>query len=101
MRFHFTVNKDAPLVLTEEQLKKIFKQADVNNDNCLSWDEVRKVFDNLGSCIPGVRAHLGIWHADANGDGKVDLNTELDDLVNYARGLGFTITNKIAKQVTA
>ncbi|KAK7857419.1 calmodulin-like protein 5 [Quercus suber] len=77
-----------PMKLTEDQIKKIFKKYDVNNDNQLSKEELKKAFHYLGSIIPGIRANRGLHHADANKDGVVD-EGEMNELVKYAVGLGF------------
>ncbi|GMY28637.1 putative calcium-binding protein cml10 [Fagus crenata] len=76
--------------LTEDQLRKIFKQYDVNNDGLLSKEELKKAFKGLGSCIPGIRANRGVHHADANGDGYIN-EDELNDLTKYAGRLGFIL----------
>ncbi|XP_057999028.1 calmodulin-like protein 5 [Hevea brasiliensis] len=87
---YWSYNKNASVYLTEDQLRGIFMQFDVNHDNVLSRDEIKKAFDYIGAWFPGYRARDGIRHADANGDGVVDLN-ELDDLVNYACKIGYYI----------
>ncbi|GMY28636.1 putative calcium-binding protein cml26 [Fagus crenata] len=76
--------------LTEDQLQKIFKKYDFNNDGLLSKEELKKAFDYLGSCIPGIRASHGIHHADANRDGYVN-EEELNELVKYAKRVGFRV----------
>ncbi|XP_057999027.1 uncharacterized protein LOC131177876 [Hevea brasiliensis] len=87
---YWSYNKNASVYLTEDQLREIFMQLDVNHDNVLSRDEIKKAFDYIGAWFPGYRARDGIRHADANGDGVVDLN-ELDDLVNHACKIGYYI----------
>ncbi|KAJ9186722.1 hypothetical protein P3X46_002265 [Hevea brasiliensis] len=82
--------KTTSLSLTEDQLRKIFMQFDVDHDSVLSRDEIKKAFDSLGAWFPGYRANCGINYADANRDGVVDLS-ELDDLVSYAHKLGYSI----------
>ncbi len=83
--------KDASAYLTEDQLKKIFMQFDVNHDNVLSRDEMKKAFDHIGARFPRYRAWRGINHADANGDGVVDLQGELDNLVKCAFEIGYKV----------
>ncbi|GMY28656.1 putative calcium-binding protein cml10 [Fagus crenata] len=71
----------------EDQLQKIFKKYDFNNDGLLNKEELKKAFEYLNSCIPGVRASRGIHHADVNGeigDGYVN-EEELNELVKYAK----------------
>ncbi|KAK4599443.1 hypothetical protein RGQ29_009486 [Quercus rubra] len=76
--------------LPEDQLRKIFKKYDTNNDNLLSKEELKKAFEYLGSIIPGFRANRGLHHADANKDGYVN-EGEMDELVKYAVRVGFGI----------
>ncbi|CAK7338708.1 unnamed protein product [Dovyalis caffra] len=73
----------------KEQLKKIFKKYDSNHDNCLSKEELKRAFDELGALFPGFRARRGLYHADANNDGQIDMG-ELDNLLDYAYKHGFT-----------
>ncbi|CAK7323735.1 unnamed protein product [Dovyalis caffra] len=77
--------------LTKEQLKKIFVRHDINHDNHLSRKELKQAFDELGAFFPNFRAARGLSHADANNDGQIDMD-ELDDLVNYAYKLGYTVS---------
>ena len=79
-----------PMLRTEGELKKIFKQHDANKDGLLSQAELKKAFQCLGSWIPGIRASNGIHHADANKDGQID-DQELNKLVEYAMQLGYTV----------
>jgi Ca2+-binding EF-hand superfamily protein len=82
-----------PLVsqLTEEQLRAIFMQSDINKDGVLSKKELKHAFSRLGALIPAFRAARGLHHADANHDGLVDKD-ELDDLIKYAYRLGYKVT---------
>ncbi|KDP38363.1 hypothetical protein JCGZ_04288 [Jatropha curcas] len=83
--------KGASKRLDEAQLRKIFIQFDANGDHVLSKEEIKKAFEHLGAVIPGYRANRGISHADANGDGQVNLTDELDDLVKYAVRVGYSV----------
>ncbi|KAL9396592.1 hypothetical protein Peur_010845 [Populus x canadensis] len=76
--------------LTKEQLKSFFLRHDNNHDNQLSRKELRQAFDELGAFSSYYRAARGFSHADADKDGLIDL-VELDDLVNYAYKLGYTV----------
>ncbi|KAF3960840.1 hypothetical protein CMV_014478 [Castanea mollissima] len=76
--------------LPEDQLRKVFKKYDTNNDNLLSKEELKKAFEYLGSIIPGFRANRGLHHADANKDGYIN-EREMDELVKYAVRVGFGI----------
>ncbi|KAK7852200.1 putative calcium-binding protein cml10 [Quercus suber] len=80
--------KTAPL--PEDQLRKVFKKYNTNNENLLSKEELKKAFEYLGSIIPGFRANRGLHHADANKDGYVN-EGEMDELVNYDVRVGFGI----------
>ena len=77
--------------LTEEQLRAIFMQSDINKDGLLSKKELKHAFSRLGALIPAFRAARGLHHADANHDGLVDKD-ELDDLIKYAYRLGYKVT---------
>ncbi|XP_025886305.2 calmodulin-like protein 5 [Solanum lycopersicum] len=62
---------------------------DSNGDNYLNKEELKKLFQQLGSNAPRWRAARAIHHADKNGDGRIDMSTmELDQLVEYARKHG-------------
>ena len=76
--------------LPEDQLRKVFKKYDTNNDNLLSKEELKKAFEYLGSIIPGFRANRGLHHADANKDGYVNKG-EMDELIKYAVRVRFGI----------
>ncbi|KAK7852197.1 putative calcium-binding protein cml26 [Quercus suber] len=84
------IHDDKTAPLPEDQLRKVFKKYDTNNDNLLSKEELKKAFQYLGSIIPGFRANRGLHHADANKDGYVN-EGEMDELVNYAVRVGFGI----------
>ncbi|KAL9402259.1 hypothetical protein Peur_006108 [Populus x canadensis] len=76
--------------LTEEQLRAIFMQADINKDGVLSKKELKHAFGRLGALIPAFRAARGLHHADANHDGVVGKD-ELDSLIKYAYRLGYKV----------
>ena len=78
-----------PELLTEEQLKGIFKRYDKNNDGRLSKRELNAAFEALGSYLPQWRAWRGICNADVNGDGLIS-EKELDRLAQYALQFGYT-----------
>ncbi|KAG6784518.1 hypothetical protein POTOM_010215 [Populus tomentosa] len=85
-----TKSKEGNHCLTKEQLKSIFLKHDNNHDNHLSRKELRQAFDELGAFSSRYRAARGLSHADADKDGQIDM-VELDDLVNYAYKLGYTV----------
>ncbi|KAG2666381.1 hypothetical protein I3760_15G057100 [Carya illinoinensis] len=69
---------------TEAQLTAIFKDHDTNGDGKLSWSELDLAFKNLGSRWPWFRTEGGFRHADEDGNGFIDIETELKLLVAYA-----------------
>ncbi|KAF3960842.1 hypothetical protein CMV_014480 [Castanea mollissima] len=88
--FNPTVTDYKAPPLPEDQLRKVFKKYDTNNDNLLSKEELKKAFEYLGSIIPGFRANRGLHHADANKDGYIN-EREMDELVKYAVQVGFGV----------
>ncbi|KAJ9189914.1 hypothetical protein P3X46_001162 [Hevea brasiliensis] len=52
--------------------------------------KIRKVFQYLGSTLPGLQAHQAIRLADANDDGAIDMS-EISDLLRYAYNLGHVV----------
>ncbi|KAL4649673.1 hypothetical protein ACB092_01G031700 [Castanea dentata] len=75
--------------LPEDQVRNTFKKFDTDNDNQLSFKELTKAFQFLGSRIPVYRADRILLHADANNDRFVS-EEEMNKLVKYAAGHGFT-----------
>uniref|UniRef100_A0A2P2NKW8 Calmodulin-like protein 5 n=1 Tax=Rhizophora mucronata TaxID=61149 RepID=A0A2P2NKW8_RHIMU len=82
--------KKAAVKLTREQVKQTFHECDKDRNGVLDWNEMKSAFYRLGAILPSFRAWRGLHHADADGDGQIDAK-ELDDLVNYAYSLGYTI----------
>ncbi|KAJ6400068.1 hypothetical protein OIU84_015677 [Salix udensis] len=70
--------------LSEEQLIKIFRRFDTNEDGLLSKEEVKKAYNVLGKSFPGVRTWWALHVGDENGDGYISQN-EFNKLVkkNY------------------
>ncbi|KAJ6722414.1 CALCIUM-BINDING EF-HAND FAMILY PROTEIN [Salix koriyanagi] len=70
--------------LTEEQLIKIFRRFDTNEDGLLSKEEVKRAYNMLGKSFPGVRAWWALHVGDENGDGYIS-QKEFNKLVkkNY------------------
>ncbi|XWS24247.1 hypothetical protein CRYUN_Cryun28dG0084700 [Craigia yunnanensis] len=66
-----------------DEIMKLFKRCDVNDDGKLSWEEVKAGFRRLQSRFPAYRAHRAFQMADENGDGYIN-ESELDKLVKYA-----------------
>ncbi|OAY22908.1 hypothetical protein MANES_18G036100v8 [Manihot esculenta] len=84
------VPKNVTGTYTEDQLKALFKEHDVNGDGLLSKEEIKKAFQKLGSRLPGWRVNRALHHADINGDGNIGLD-ELDELVKYVIKFGYSI----------
>ncbi|PRQ24966.1 putative EF-hand domain pair protein [Rosa chinensis] len=82
-----TVFKDVPY--TEQQIRNIFKGFDLNGDGKLSWEEVKAAFAKLGAFLPDYRAWRGRSCADADKDGFISLETELNELVTYTHKLQY------------
>ncbi|OMP08734.1 Calcium-binding EF-hand [Corchorus capsularis] len=68
----------------------IFKRFDCDKDGRFSKEELKKAFSELGSRVPVLRTLAALHHADENGDGFIS-DEELEALLQYALGLGYTI----------
>lgn len=82
--------KHAPVPFSKEQLKELFRGFDYDKDGRLSKEELKQAFNSLGSRVPAFRTLAALQHADENGDGFIS-EEELEALVQYALGLGYTI----------
>lgn len=71
------------LKLSKCEIKEIFREHDIDGDGQLSISELVKAFGFLGNILPFYKAHYGLAHADADGDGFIN-EDELDKLVEYA-----------------
>ncbi|XVE55911.1 hypothetical protein DITRI_Ditri03aG0195000 [Diplodiscus trichospermus] len=80
--------KDVPdsLKADYDEIMSLFKRCDVNKDGKLSWAEVKTGFRRLQSRFPAFRTQRAFQMADQNGDGYIDVETELEQLVTYALG---------------
>ncbi|XP_040967853.1 probable calcium-binding protein CML33 [Gossypium hirsutum] len=78
-----TTHKDLPPKEDYDELVKLFKRCDVNNDGRLSWEEVKAGFRRLHSRFPLYRTHRAFQMADQNHDGYINVGDELDKLVTY------------------
>ncbi|KAJ6675804.1 CALCIUM BINDING PROTEIN [Salix viminalis] len=77
------------MILTEEQLKEVFKRFEAKEEpdkKVLHRVELKKAFNHFGLFFP----HHAATVFDAKKEGSVKL-TELDDLVNSAVRLGYTV----------
>lgn len=85
-------NRQVKVPWTTEQLTKVFKSHDSNNDGQLSWDELKAAFKYLGSRCSYFRTGKAIDYSDENNDGFIDLsNIELPQLVQYAHSCGYKV----------
>ncbi|KAH0683998.1 hypothetical protein KY285_021489 [Solanum tuberosum] len=84
--------------LSDEQLTKVIKKYDSNGNNYLNKEDLKELFRQLGSNAPRWRAARAIHHADKNGDGRIDMTVELDQLVKYARKHGCTLASACCKK---
>ncbi|KAH7567411.1 hypothetical protein ACOSP7_010713 [Xanthoceras sorbifolium] len=82
--------KTAPVPLTEDQLKGMFRRFDTNRDGQFTRQELKDAFHSLGSKFPSWRAFRALYHADANGDGFISEH-EFTELLNYAIRLGYVM----------
>ncbi|XVF13933.1 hypothetical protein REPUB_Repub09cG0012500 [Reevesia pubescens] len=82
--------KHAPVPLSKDQLKDVFRSFDCDKDGRLSKEELKKAFNELGSRVPVFRTLAALHQADENGDGFIS-EDELEALVQYAVGLGYTV----------
>ncbi|PON35596.1 Parvalbumin [Parasponia andersonii] len=72
----------AALPWSNDQLTKVFRSYDSNNDGQLSWGELRAAFKYLGSHCSYFRTGQAFNYADENMDCFIDLsNVELSELV--------------------
>ena len=77
--------------LTRDEVTKIFKKHDKDNNGKLSWDEVKAAFVEFKSKWPWVRTEQAFRHADNNEDGFIDMqDQELEKLVRYALSCEYT-----------
>ncbi|KAA3453612.1 putative calcium-binding protein CML33 [Gossypium australe] len=67
-----TKHKDLPPKEDYDELVKLFKRCDVNNDGRLSWEEVKAGFRRLHSRFPLYRTHRAFQMADQNHDGYIN-----------------------------
>ncbi|EXC19755.1 hypothetical protein L484_006330 [Morus notabilis] len=88
---------------TKDHLTELFKSCDKDNDGMLSFQEVETAFRRLGphnklwaffkaekiDCH--IKARKGMDFADLDNDERIDLRTELTDLVKVTLKLGYTI----------
>ncbi|OMP05570.1 Calcium-binding EF-hand [Corchorus olitorius] len=72
--------------------KEICRRLDIDNDGCLSKEELKKAFSCLGACVLMFRAVLALHHADKNGDGFIGIHDDdLEALAQYVARLGYKI----------
>ncbi|KAJ4717449.1 putative Calcium-binding EF-hand family protein [Melia azedarach] len=72
-------------------LKSYLKRCDKDADGRLGKQELKQVFQNLGSKFPGWRAWRALCYADSDGDGYIRSEDEHNLLVRYCIENGFAI----------
>lgn len=77
--------------LNTQQLKKIFREHDINGDGRLDKEELRMAFQKLGATLPWWRAMRSLQHADVDGDGFIT-EGEMKVFAKYAAQYGYTLT---------
>ncbi|GAB4840758.1 hypothetical protein Ancab_021521 [Ancistrocladus abbreviatus] len=77
-------------VVSEEQLKAIFKAHDINGNGHLNREELKAAFRKLGAFVPGWRAKRAIYYTDIDIDGVIS-EGEIDQLVVYAVECGYKL----------
>ncbi|KAK1433501.1 hypothetical protein QVD17_10412 [Tagetes erecta] len=77
--------------ISENQLKSIFREFDVNRDGKLSRKELKVGLKSIGIRFSGFRAWRAVRHVDANGDGMIG-EEEIDELIKYASKWGIIVT---------
>ncbi|KAK7321696.1 hypothetical protein VNO77_32573 [Canavalia gladiata] len=70
------------------KIKKKLKEADRNNDDCYSKEELKIALKDLGAFFPTWRAHRCLTKADANNDGQIS-REEIETLIDYLLTRGF------------
>jgi Ca2+-binding EF-hand superfamily protein len=74
-----------------DEVTKIFKKHDKDNNGKLSWDEVKAAFVEFKSKWPSVRTELAFRRADNNDDGSIDMqDQEWEKLVGYVLSCEYT-----------
>ncbi|KAE8100664.1 hypothetical protein FH972_018539 [Carpinus fangiana] len=85
--------KGAEVPFNKEQLTKMFKKHDKDNNGKLSWDEVKAAFVELKAFWPWFSTEQGFRYGDNNDDEHINIHDEeLERLVDYALKCGFTTT---------
>ncbi|KAK9946521.1 hypothetical protein M0R45_011984 [Rubus argutus] len=83
------VYKDPNVPYPTDIIRTAFKSADKNGDGKLSKKELKEAFAKLGAYCPDYRAWKARRHADANHDGFISLDEELDELLIYTQQQGY------------
>ncbi|KAH7652836.1 EF-hand-containing protein [Dioscorea alata] len=72
----------------EECKKWLIERVDSNRDGKISMRDLHQAIQKLGPCFGWVKAWYEAWHAvkklDINKNGAIDVDSELDQLINYA-----------------
>ncbi|GAB4840740.1 hypothetical protein Ancab_021503 [Ancistrocladus abbreviatus] len=77
-------------VVSEEQLKAIFKAHDIKGDGHLNKEELKVAFRKLGAFVPGWRAERAIYHTDIDINGVIS-EGKIDQLAVYTVECGYKL----------
>lgn len=77
---------------SKQQLRKVFLDCDVDDNNVLTKEEIKNAFDRFGALFPSFRTWKALKRVDKNKDGCVSLE-ELDSLIEYAHQQGYINVN--------
>ncbi|KAB5526708.1 hypothetical protein DKX38_020555 [Salix brachista] len=80
------ISEAESMFLTEEQLKEVFKRFEAIEEPVLDREDLEKAFNHFGLFFPRHAANI----FDAKKEGCAEL-TELDDIVDSAVRLGYTV----------
>ncbi|KAK7405417.1 hypothetical protein VNO78_06694 [Psophocarpus tetragonolobus] len=76
-------------MLKKENIMRILKEADANEDGWLDKNEIRRALMNLGTVFPAWRASRCLKYAGHNKDGVIDGYDEMEALVKYLISCGY------------
>lgn len=74
-----------PSKATPEEVKKWVKSIDTDGDGAISDQELEKALHDLGYWFAHWRAQKERKRADFNGNGKIDYDNEMKELLEHAQ----------------
>ncbi|OVA15802.1 EF-hand domain [Macleaya cordata] len=80
-----SVAKKGKREMTKEEFKLWLKTFDTNGDGRISKQELRKAIRSVGGWFATCKSEHGVRSADANHDGYIDLETEIYNLLDFAK----------------